>query len=87
MMAEVLSRVGINGIEPINYGEISSFYKGILEKQYAYEKLTVDACLEGNYQKAIKALVLNLCVNDTDKAKKLLDAYIEANKGYWPILH
>jgi alpha-galactosidase/6-phospho-beta-glucosidase family protein len=32
------------------------------------------------------ALVLNRCVNDTDKAKELLDDYIEANKGYWPEL-
>ena len=87
MMVEVLSRVGSSGIEPFNYGEITTFYKGILENQFAYEKLAVDACLEGSYQKALMALVLNRCVNDTDKAKELLDDYIKANKGYWPELH
>ena len=43
------------------------------ENQYAYEKLTVDAYMEHSYQKALQALVLNRMVNDTDKAKKILE--------------
>lgn len=86
MMVEVPCHVGINGVEALNVGEIPTFQKGLLENQYAYEKLTVDACLEGSYKKAWNALTLNRCVNDTDTAKAILDDYIVANKGYWPEL-
>lgn len=86
MMVEVPCRVGIHGVEPLNVGEIPTFQKGLLENQYAYEKLTVDACLEGSYKKAWQALTLNRCVNDTQVAKAILDDYIEANKEYWPEL-
>lgn len=85
-MVEVPVRVGVNGVEALAVGEIPTFQKGLLENQFAYEKLTVDACLEGSYEKAWNALTLNRCVNDTDTAKALLDDYIEANKGYWPEL-
>lgn len=86
MMVEVPCHIGINGVEPLNVGEIPTFQKGLLENQYAYEKLTVDACLEGSYKKAWQALTLNRCVNDTQTAKAILDDYIVANKEYWPEL-
>ena len=85
-MVEVPCRVGSRGVEPLNVGEIPTFQKGLLENQYAYEKLTVDANLEGSYRKAWNALTLNRLVNDTDTAKALLDDYIVANEGYWPEL-
>lgn len=86
MMVEVPCHVGINGLEPLNVGEIPTFQKGLLENQYAYEKLTVDACLEGSFKKAWQALTLNRCVNDTQVAKAILDDYVVANKDYWPTL-
>lgn len=87
MMLESPVRVGINGVEPITVGPVKTFYKGLLENQYAYEKLTVDANLEGSYQKAVQALTLNRVVDDFDKAKDLLDDYIKVNKDYWPELN
>lgn len=54
-----------------------------MENQYAYEKLSVDACLEGSYQKALQALVLNRTVINTNVAKELLKDLIDANKEYW----
>jgi alpha-galactosidase/6-phospho-beta-glucosidase family protein len=86
MMVEVPSHIGIHGVEPLAIGEIPTFQKGLLENQFAYEKLTVDACLEGSYKKAWQALTLNRCVNDTDMAKAILDDYIKVNKPYWPEL-
>ncbi|ONI38664.1 6-phospho-alpha-glucosidase [Candidatus Epulonipiscium fishelsonii] len=86
MMIEVPCRVGANGIEALSIGEIPTFYKGLLENQYAYEKLTVDAVLNGSYQSALQALVLNRTVINTNIAKQLLNELIEANKEYWPTL-
>ena len=83
MMVEVPCRVGNNGVEPLAVGSVPTFYKGLIENQYAYEKLSVDACLEGSYQKALQALVLNRTVVNTNIAKELLKDLIEANKGYW----
>lgn len=83
MMVEIPCLVGSNGVEPLTVGPIPTFYKGLLENQYAYEKLAVDACLEGSKKKAIQALVLNRTVVNTDTAIALLDDLMEANKGYW----
>ncbi len=86
MMVEVPCMMGANGPEPLNVGEIPTFQKGLLENQYAYEKLTVDACLEHSYRKALDALTLNRLVNDTDTARALLDDYIEAYGDQFPEL-
>lgn len=84
MMLEVACRVGSYGAQPLAYGPIGTFEKGLLESQYAYEKLTVEATLEGSYQKCLQALVANRTVVDTDLAKTILDEYIEANGQYFP---
>ena len=84
MMVEVPCRVTNRGLEPLNVGNIPTFQKGLLENQYAYEKLTVDAYMEHSYQKALQALVLNRMVNDTDKAKKILDEVgVPGANGEW----
>ncbi len=83
MMVEVACRVGVNGVEPLSLDPIPTFYKGMMENQYAYEKLTVDGLLERDKNKLLQALVLNRTVTDTDTAKAILDDLIEANKDYW----
>ena len=42
MMLEVACRVGARGGEPLRIQPAGTFEKGLLEGQYAYEKLTVD---------------------------------------------
>ncbi|MCP1103126.1 maltose-6'-phosphate glucosidase [Aequitasia blattaphilus] len=83
MMVEVPCRVGSSGVEPLVVGTVPTFYKGLIEQQYAYEKLTVDAYLEGSKKKAMQALVLNRTVVNTDTAIALLEDLIKANKEYW----
>ncbi|QGU94398.1 6-phospho-alpha-glucosidase [Clostridium bovifaecis] len=85
-MVEVAATLGANGPRPMGVGKIGTFYKGMMEQQMAYEKLTVDAYFEGSYNKALQALTLNRTIVDAKKARKILDALIEANKEYWPEL-
>ncbi|HBS91272.1 MAG TPA: 6-phospho-alpha-glucosidase [Erysipelotrichaceae bacterium] len=85
-MVEVAATLGKNGPRAFGVGEVSTFYKGLIENQFAYERLTVEAYLEGSYKKALMALTLNRTVIDAKKARKVLDALIEANQGYWPAL-
>lgn len=86
VMIEVPALLGVNGVEPFAVGKIGTFYKGLIESQYAYEKLAVEAYLEGSYEKALQALTLNRLVVDAKRARKVLDSLIEANSEYWPEL-
>lgn len=83
---ECTAIVNASGYQPIAVGEIPIFQKGLMEVVNAYEKLTVDAALEGSYGKALQALTLNPLVPSTHVAKKILDDYIEVNEGYFPVL-
>lgn len=82
-IVEVSGTVGKAGANPYKYGEIKPFYKGLMETQYAYEILTVEACLEKNYTKALQALTLNRTIVNPEKAKLVLDDLMEVNKDYW----
>ncbi|SJN53277.1 Maltose-6'-phosphate glucosidase [Vibrio gazogenes] len=86
VMVEVTAELGINGPRPFGVGKIPTFYKGMIEQQFAYERLTVETWFEGSYSKALQALTLNRTVGDAKKARLVLDALIEANKDYWPEL-
>lgn len=86
VMVEVAACVGNHGPRAFHVGTIPTFYKGLIENQYAYERLTVEAYFEKSYQKALQALTLNRTVNDAKKARKVLDALIEANHTYFPTL-
>lgn len=83
-MVEVAAELGSNGPRPMGVGNIPQFYLGLLVNQVSSEKLLIDAYYEGSYKKALQAFTLNRLVNDAKKARKVLDALIEANKGYWP---
>ena len=80
---EVAGTIGKDGAKGYPYGEIPLFYKGLMEGQYAYEQLTVDAFREKNYEKALMALTVNRTVVDPGKAKAVLDDLMEVNREYW----
>ncbi|WP_202595299.1 6-phospho-alpha-glucosidase [Phytobacter massiliensis] len=86
VMVELTAEIGSNGPRPFGVGKIPTFYKGLIEQQFAYERLTVEAWFEGSYTKALQALTLNRTIIDAKKARKVLDALIEANREYWPAL-
>lgn len=81
---EVPALITSNGVKPIQVGEIGTFYKGLMESQYAYEKLTVDAYFEGSRLKLLQALTLNRTVVNANIANDILTDLLEANKDYWP---
>lgn len=85
-MVEIPCIVGRNGYEKICQGAIPQFQKGLMEQQVSVEKLTVEAWIEGSYQKLWQALTLSKTVPSARIAKLILDDLIEANQGYWPTL-
>ena len=85
-MVEIPCIVGKNGYERIVQGAIPQFQKGLMEQQVSVEKLTVDAWIEGSYQKLWQAITLSKTVPSARIAKLILDDLIEANKEFWPEL-
>lgn len=85
-MVEIPCIVGCNGYEKICQGSIPQFQKGLMEQQVSVEKLTVEAWIEGSYQKLWQALTLSKTVPSARIAKLILDDLIEANKDFWPEL-
>ena len=57
-----------------------------MEQQVSVEKLTVEAWIEGSYQKLWQAITLSRTVPSASVAKAILDDLIEANKDFWPFL-
>lgn len=85
-MVEVPAYIGKNGPEVIAQNPIPLFQQGLMMQQLNSEKLVVEACIEGSYQKALEAFTLNKTVPSMNVAKAILDDMIEANKEYWPEL-
>ena len=85
-MVEIPCIVGSDGPAPLVIGAIPQFQKGLMEQQVSVEKLTVEAWIEGSYQKLWQAITMSKTVPSATIAKNILDDMIEANKGYWPVL-
>lgn len=85
-MVEVPAYIGKKGPEVIAQNEIPLFQQGLMMQQLNCEKLLVEGCIEGSYEKVLKAFTLNKTVPSMKVAKEILDDMIEANKEYWPEL-
>ena len=86
-MVELPAYIGKNGPEVIARDNIPLFQQGLMMQQLNSEKLLVEGCVEGSYEKVLQAFTLNKTVPSMNVAKAILDDMIEANKGYWPELH
>lgn len=86
-IVEVPALLTANGIHAFAVGEIPVFHKGLIEGQYAYERLVCEAYFEKDYRKLLQAMTLNRTVVDADKAKRILDDLQKANQEYWPSFH
>ena len=84
MMLEATCLVGSQEIMPLNYGEVPQFEKGLLENQFACEKLLVDAIFEKDDLKLLQAFTENRIIRDAETAKQIIADFKIANEGYWP---
>jgi 6-phospho-beta-glucosidase len=73
-------------VHPLAVGEIPAACLGLMKLVKAYERLTIDAALEGSYAKALLALTIHPLVMDRTQAKEILDEYRDRHKAYFPIL-
>ena len=57
---------------------------GIVQQVKAYERLTVQAAVDGDREAGLKALLANPLVARYNVARPLLDAILEANQAHLP---
>ncbi len=81
---EISAYIGANGATPINFGELPSAQRGLLQVMKSMEELTIKAAATGCYDTALQAFTLNPLVTSGYGAKVLLDEMLEANKDFLP---
>ena len=79
---EVNCVIGANGAVPIKIHTFPKGIDGLITTVKEYETLTIEAAVEGNYQKALLAMGIHPLVPSISTAKKLLDAMLLANRPY-----
>lgn len=73
-----------SGAHPINVGHLEPSVRGLVQIMKAFEELTVEAAVTGDYGTALKALTINPLIGDSVSAKKVLDDIIKENEEYLP---
>jgi len=81
---EVSAIITKDGPIPLAIGELPVQVSGLVHMMKSFERLTVDAAIEGDINKAILALAINpLTPNDT-VAKEIVIEMVEAQKEWLP---
>lgn len=81
---ECSSVIGSWGARPLQVGKLSPAVTGLISQVKAYEQLTVEAAVHGDYDKSLMALANNPLVPDITRAKLILDDIIKTNYDYLP---
>lgn len=76
-----------NGAHPIALGHTPLKIRGLLQVVKAYEQLTIQAAVTGDYDAALQALTIHPLVGSAEIARCILDDIIAQNKDYLPLFH
>jgi 6-phospho-beta-glucosidase len=85
-VVEVTCHVGSGVVRPIAVGPIPDHALGLMKTVKAYERLTIQAAVEGSYALAAKALALHPLVPSYNIARAILDDYRNGHGDYFPEL-
>ena len=83
-VVEVSCVITKEGPKPVKIGELPVASKGLIQEIKTFERLVVEAAVEGNVEKAILALTVNPLVASDSLAKVLVEELLEAHKDYLP---
>ncbi|MFI5054293.1 MAG: hypothetical protein ACHQDE_08020, partial [Acidimicrobiia bacterium] len=81
-VVEVTCLVDEHGPHPIAQGRMPDVVSGLVQQVKAYERLTVEAAVEGSYAKALRALTVHPLVGSFDVARSILDDYLSAHAEF-----
>ncbi|MFL5767685.1 MAG: 6-phospho-beta-glucosidase [Actinomycetota bacterium] len=83
-VVEISARIGRDGAVGLRTEPLAPEFLGLVEHAKAYERLAVRAAKSGSRRDALLALLANPLVPDYATAVPLLDALLEANRGFLP---
>ncbi|WP_066871710.1 6-phospho-beta-glucosidase [Clostridium mediterraneense] len=83
-VVEISSIITKDGPKPLNIGELPIGINGLIQEIKTFERLTIEAAIEGDYGKALLALTTNPLTTSDKVAKVVLDELLEAHKDYLP---
>jgi 6-phospho-beta-glucosidase len=81
-VVEVSCLVDEHGARPLAQGAMPDAMRGLIESVKTYERLTVEAAVEGSYEKALRALIVHPLVGSYPLAKAVLDGYVSVHEGF-----
>lgn len=84
VVVEVSSIITKDGPKPISVGALPTQVVGLIQQLKAFEILTTNVAISGNYNDALVAMSINPLVQSEITAKKILDEMLEAHKKYLP---
>lgn len=73
-----------DGAHPLHIGRTPLKIRGLLQNVKAYEQLTIEAAVNGDYDCALQALAIHPLVDSATVAKQILDDILAENKAYLP---
>ena len=84
VVVEVSAIITKDGPIPIPVGELPLQAVGLVQQLKAFEILTTNVAVSGNYEDALVAMTINPLVQSEITAKLILDEMLEAHKKYLP---
>jgi 6-phospho-beta-glucosidase len=81
---EVSCMITKDGPKPLAMGELPVQVNGLIQQIKSFERVSIEAAIEGSYQKALLAMTINPLIATDSRAKALLDDMIEEHKKYLP---
>jgi len=72
------------GAHPLTFGKLPPLMNGLTQQVKDFERLTIEAAVHGDRDKALLALVANPLVADVNLATALVDEVLSINKAWLP---
>lgn len=84
VIVEVPGIVDANGIRGVGMGDLPKAIGALCQLQATIQELSVEAAVEGSYDKALQALLIDPVINHLDNAKAMLKDLIKAHAALLP---
>lgn len=84
---EVSCIITKDGPKPIAMGDLPIQVRGLVNQMKSFERVAIDAAINGDYGTALLAMTINPLVPSDRIAKVILDEMLESHKKYLPQFH
>ncbi len=81
---EVSCLITKEGPMPLHVGQLPHAVNGLVMQIKSFERVVIEAAVEGSYEKALLALTIHPLTPSDDVAKIVVDELMEAHKAYLP---